>query len=83
MWPNQSPFFKTGCTRPCKESQELTSETLQIIKQRDDFKFTVEIKQTAKGDAQVSVKTRSDSTAKEAGDMALAEYKRIIGELQK
>ena len=42
-----------------------------------------EIKQTAKGDAQVSVKTRSDATAKEAGDMALAEYKRIIGELQK
>ena len=61
----------------------MTSETLQIIKQRDDFQFTVEIKQTAKGDAQVSVKTRSDATAKEAGDMALAEYKRIIGELQK
>ena len=59
------------------------TETLQIIKQRDDFQFVVEIKQTAKGDAQVSVKTRSDSTAKEAGDMALAEYKRILGELKK
>jgi len=61
----------------------LTSETLQIIKQRDDFQFTVEIKQTAKGDPTVSVKTRSDATAKEAGDMALTEYKRILGELKK
>ena len=49
----------------------------------NDFQFTVEIKQTAKGDATVSVKTRSDATAKEAGDMALAEYKRILGELKK
>ena len=61
----------------------MTSETLQIIKEKDVYQFTVEIKQTAKGDAQVSVKTRSDSTAKEAGDMALAEYKRILGELKR
>ena len=83
MWPSQSSFFKTGDFRPCKESQELTSETLQILKEKDVYQFTVEIKQTAKGDAQVSVKTRSDATAKEAGDMALAEYKRILGELKK
>ena len=61
----------------------MTADTLQIIKEKDDYQFTVEIKQTAKGEPTVSVKTRSDSTAKEAGDMALAEYKRIIGELQK
>ena len=57
------------------------TETLQILKQRDDFQFTVEIKQTAKGEPTVSVKTRSDATAKEAGDMALTEYKRILKEL--
>jgi len=61
----------------------LTSETLQIIKQRDNYQFVVEIHQTAKGEPQVSVKTRSDNTAKEAGDMALAEYKRILKELKK
>ncbi len=61
----------------------MTSETLQIIKQRDNYQFVVEIHQTAKGEPQVSVKTRSDNTAKEAGDMALAEYKRILKELKK
>jgi len=61
----------------------LTSETLEIIKQRDNYQFVVEIHQTAKGEPQVSVKTRSDNTAKEAGDMALAEYKRILKELKK
>jgi len=40
----------------------LTSETLEIIKQRDNYQFVVEIHQTAKGEPQVSVKTRSDNT---------------------
>jgi len=61
----------------------MTSETLEIIKQRDDWKFTVEIKQTAKGEPCVTVKTRSDETAKEAGDEALAEYNRLKAELIK
>ena len=61
----------------------MATETLEIIKQKDDWKFTVEIKENAKGEPAVTVKSRSDSTAKEAGDMALAEYKRILGELKK
>ena len=61
----------------------MTSETLQIIKQRDEWRYSIEIHQTAKGEPTVSVKTRSDASAKEAGDMALAEYKRILGELKK
>ena len=61
----------------------MTTETLEIIKQKDDWKHTVEIKQNAKGEPAVTVKSRSDSTAKEAGDEAIIEYNRIIGELKK
>jgi len=61
----------------------MDKQILEIIKEKDDWKFTVEIKENAKGEAQVSVKTRSDGTAKEAGDQALAEYNRIKKELSK
>ena len=61
----------------------MATETLEIIKQKDDWKFTVEIKENAKGEPAVTVKSRSDSTAKEAGDEAITEYNRIRGELKK
>ena len=57
------------------------NETLEILKQRDDWRISVEIKQTAKGDPCITVKARSDNTAKEAGDEALAEYHRLLKEL--
>ena len=59
----------------------MTFETLEIIKQKDDWKFSVEIKQTAKGESCVTVKARSDGTATEAGNEALAEYNRLKAEL--
>jgi len=61
----------------------MEKQVLEIIKDKDDWKFTVEIKENAKGEAQVSVKTRSDGSAKEAGELALAEYKRVREELVK
>ena len=61
----------------------MATETLEIIKQKDDWKFTVEIKENAKGEPAVTVKSRSDSTAKDAGDEAVIEYNRIRGELKK
>ena len=61
----------------------MTTETLEIIKQKDDWKFTVEIKENAKGEPAVTVKSRSDSSAKEAGDEAIIEYNRIRGELKR
>jgi len=61
----------------------MTAETLEIIKQKDDWKFTVEIKENAKGEPSVTVKSRSDSTAQEAGNEAIAEYNRILKELKK
>ena len=41
----------------------MTSETLEIIKQKDDWKFTVEIKENAKGEPSITVKARSDGAA--------------------
>jgi len=61
----------------------LTTETLEIIKQKDDWKFTVEIKENAKGEPSVTVKSRSDEAAKNAGDEAITEYNRIRAELAK
>jgi len=55
----------------------MEKQVLEILKEKDDWKFTVEIKENAKGGAQISVKTRSDGSAKEAGDEALREYERI------
>jgi hypothetical protein len=50
---------------------------LKIVKAKDDWKYTVEIKDNSKGEPAVTVKTRSDATAKEAGDLAIEEYNRI------
>jgi len=61
----------------------MTKEILEIIKQKDDWKYTVEIKENAKGEPAVTIKTRSDSTAKDAGDEAIQEYNRIKEELAK
>jgi len=61
----------------------LTSETIEIIKQKEDWKFSVEIKENAKGEPAITVKSRSDGTAKDAGDEALAEYNRLKAELIK
>ncbi len=60
----------------------MEKQVLEIIKDKDDWKFTVEIKESAKGEVQISIKTRSDDTAKEAGDQALVEYNRIKKELE-
>jgi len=54
-----------------------------IEKDHDNWEFSVEIKDNAKGEPQVTVKARSDNDAKDAGEKALAEYKRIRGELGK
>jgi len=58
-------------------------EVIRIIKSKDDFKTVVEIKENASGVPAISVKVRSDVSAKDAGTEALAEYKRMKGELTK
>jgi len=61
----------------------MEKSVLTIVKGKDDWKFTVEIKETAKGEVQVSVKARSDGSITTAGSEALREYKRIREELTK
>jgi len=61
----------------------MDKEILEIIKQKDDFAFVVEISETAKGDTQISVKVRTDSDVKEAGKKAQEEYLRLKKELKK
>lgn len=56
---------------------------LEIIKGKDDWKFTIEIKDNAKGEPAVTVKARSDTNAKDAGEEALKEYRRVHKELKK
>lgn len=55
----------------------MKQEILKILKDKDDWKHTVEIKENAKGEPQITVKSRSDVSAEDAGSVALAEYKRI------
>jgi len=59
------------------------TEVLKIIKDKDHYKFSVEIKESAKGDIQVSVSSHSDDSPEIAGKLALAEYQRIKKELAK
>lgn len=59
-------------------------QIVNIVKQHDHWKFSVEIKGKAiKGEEQVTVKARSDSGAQDAGQTALAEYNRLNNELKK
>ena len=61
----------------------MSAEPTKISEFEKTYKFSVEIKQTAKGDPIVTIKSKSDESAKEAGDEALKEYKRIKEELAK
>ncbi len=62
----------------------MNKEIIEIVKPHDHHKYVVEIKEPAeKGQVQISVKARSDISAKEAGMVALAEYKRLKTEVTK
>ena len=61
----------------------MEKQILEIVKDKDDFKNVVEIKENAKGEPSVSVKIRSDGTSKETVDEAVATYKHAKEELSK
>ena len=60
----------------------MEKQILEIIKQKDDWRFTVEIKDNSKGEPAVTVKARSDADAKSAGEEALKEYRRVKQEIK-
>lgn len=59
------------------------TEIIQVLKEKEHYKYSVEISQTAKGEPQVTVKTHSEDNVKGAADEAIKEYKRIQKELMK
>lgn len=61
----------------------MDKQILEIVKDKDDFKNVVEIKENAKGEPSVSVKVRSDGTANETVDAAIVAYKHAKEELAK
>lgn len=60
----------------------MEKEIIQILKDKDDFKNVVEIKDNAKGEPQVSVKARGEDMA-ETMKRAIENYKKIQKELAK
>ena len=61
----------------------MDKQILEIVKNKDDFANVVEISENAKGEVQISVKVRSDSDVKSAGQAALLEYLRLRKELKR
>ncbi len=61
----------------------MVDDKLTIVKSHDDWKYVAEIKDNAKGEPQISVKARSDDSAKDAGQLALDEYRRLQKEITK
>ncbi len=57
-------------------------EVLEIVKQKDDYRVSIEISENAKQEPQVTVKVRGDGSAEQAGKEAIAEYKRIREEMK-
>jgi len=54
----------------------MEEQILKIIKDKDDYKNVVEIKENAKGEPSVSIKVRDDETdAKKTVDAAITAYK--------
>ncbi len=61
----------------------MEKQILEIIKDRDDFKTVIEIKENAKGEPSISVKLRSDVGSITTVDDAVAAYKYAKKELAK
>ena len=55
----------------------MDEQTIRIIKKRDEWRFTVEVKENSKGEPAISVKARDDDNITNAGDLAIKEYCRV------
>lgn len=54
---------------------DLVEDILRIIKQHDDWQHSVEVKDNAKGEPTLIVKTRGDGDLQDVIDVALEKYK--------
>lgn len=53
----------------------MSEEVVRIIKQHDDWQHSVEVKENAKGEPAITIKTRGDGDLQAVVDEALAKYK--------
>ena len=61
----------------------MEKQILEIIKEKDTYKISVEISENSKQEPSITVKVHTDESCKDAVDEALREYKRAKGELSK
>jgi len=55
----------------------MDEQIVRVITKRDEWRYTVEIKDNSKGEPAVTVKTRDDDDVTIAGDLAIKEYQRV------
>ena len=59
----------------------MEKQVLEIIKEKDTYKTSVEISENSKQEPSITIKVHTDGSAKEAVDEALKEYRRAKEEL--
>ncbi len=61
----------------------MEKQILEIIKEKDSYKISVEISENSKQEPSITIKVHTDESTKDAVDQALKEYKRAKEELKK
>jgi len=61
----------------------MEKQVLEIIKEKDTYKVSVEISENSKQEPSITIKVHTDGSTKDAVDEALKEYRRAKGELKK
>ena len=61
----------------------MEKQILEIIKEKDTYKVSVEISENSKQEPSITIKVHTDQSTKSAVDEALREYKRVKEELKK
>ena len=61
----------------------MEKQILEIIKEKDTYKISVEISENSKQEPSITIKVHTDGSAKDAVDEALKEYRRAKDELKK
>ena len=59
----------------------MEKQVLEIIKEKDTYKISVEISENSKQEPSITIKVHTDGSAKDAVDEALKEYRRVKQEL--
>ncbi len=61
----------------------MEKQILEIIKEKDSYKISVEISENSKQEPSITIKVHTDESTKDAVDEVLKQYKRAKEELKK